>query len=180
MPPPVREIEVDEVLPKGAGPSARGTSGRPGDDIIAALVARIMDSLFNIPGTKIKFGLDPLISLIPTAGSPISAFVSLLMIARSAQLGVPNLILMQMGGNVIINAILDAIPGIGGPISIFYRSNARNYELMQKHAGTRKSLTMRDKLFLLALLLGVLLFVVVMIVGAFVLAREGWRVLTGK
>jgi hypothetical protein len=177
MPTPVREIHVDEVLPKGARPS--GATGRPGDDVIAALIAKVMDSLFNIPGTRIKIGLDPLISLIPGAGSPISAFVSLLMIARSAQNGVPNLVLAHMWWNVMLNAILDAIPGIGGPLSIFYRSNARNFELMQKHAGTRKAATMADKLFLLGLLVGVILFVFVMIVGALVVLRAGWKFITG-
>jgi hypothetical protein len=180
MPPPVREIHVDEVLPKGAVAGPRGARSRPGDDVIAALVAKIMDSLFRIPGTNIRIGLDPVIGLIPGAGSPISAFVSLLMIARSAQNGVPNLILARMALNVAINAILDAVPVVGDAASIFYRSNAKNYELMLKHAGTRRAATLRDKLFLLALLTGVILFVVVMIVGTFVLLKEGLSAILGK
>lgn len=183
MPTPVREIEVDEVLPKGAvaGPRAgqRRAAGRPGDDIIAALVAKIMDSLFKIPGTKIRVGLDPVIGLIPGAGSPISAFISLMMIARSAQMGVPNKILLQMAGNVVFNAILDAIPVVGDAASIFYRSNARNHELMLKHAGTRRKATARDKLFLLLLLAGVILFVVVLVVGMVVVAKHVWDALVG-
>jgi hypothetical protein len=177
MPPPVREIDV-EVMPKTGG-RTRPVGGRSGEDLLAALIAKIMDSLFSIPGTKIRFGLDPILGLIPGAGSPISAFISLLVIARSAQNGVPNLVLGRMGLNVLLNAILDAIPVIGGPASVFYRSNARNLELMQKHAGTRRPASMRDKLFLLALMLGVILFVVVMFVGAAVLLKTGWDALTG-
>lgn len=180
MPTPVREIHVDEVLPKGAGPGGRTPSGRPGEDILAALIAKIMDSLFKIPGTNIRVGLDPLIGLIPGAGSPISAFVSLLMIARSAQKGVPNLVLARMALNVALNAILDAIPVVGDAASIFYRSNARNYELMLKHAGSRRAATWQDKLFLLSLLTCVILFVVVMIVGTVVLLKQGIGAIFGK
>ncbi|HEV7403218.1 MAG TPA: DUF4112 domain-containing protein [Chthoniobacteraceae bacterium] len=174
MPIPVREIEVDEVLPKGTGP-APGPGARPGDDLVAALVAKIMDSLFKIPGTNISVGLDPLIGLIPGAGSPISAFVSLMMLARSARNGVPNLILARMALNVAINAMLDAIPVVGDAASIFYRSNARNYELMLKHAGTRRHAGWPDKLFLLLLMVSVILFVVVMVVGMVVVVRTGLR-----
>jgi hypothetical protein len=180
MPIPVREIHVDEVLPKGASAGRRGASGRPGEDVLAALIAKIMDSLFKIPGTNIKVGLDPFIGLIPGAGSPISAFVSLLMIARSAQKGVPNLVLARMALNVAINAILDAVPVVGDAASIFYRSNAKNYELMLKHAGTRRAASWQDKLFLLALLSCVILFVVVMIVGTVVLLKEGLGAIFGK
>lgn len=182
MPTPVREIHVDEVLPKGTGPTPRpgGATGRPGEDVMAALVAKIMDSLFKIPGTNIRVGLDPLIGLIPGAGSPISAFVSLLMIARSAQKGVPNMVLARMAGNVAINAMLDAVPVVGDAASIFYRSNARNYELMLKHAGTRRAATWQDKLFLLALMTCVILFVVVMIVGVVVLVKTGVGAMFGK
>jgi hypothetical protein len=185
MPTPVREIHVDEVLPKGSepgrrGPGPGGATGRPGEDIMAALVARIMDSLFKIPGTNIRVGLDPLIGLIPGAGSPISAFVSLMMIARSAQKGVPNMVLARMAINVAINALLDAVPVVGDAASIFYRSNARNYELMLKHAGTRRAATWQDKLFLLALMTCVILFVVVMIIGVVVVVKAGLGAMFGK
>jgi hypothetical protein len=142
------------------------------------LIAKIMDTLFKIPGTNVRFGLDPILGLIPGAGSPLSAVISLMMIARGAQQGVPHIVLGRMGVNVLLNAILDAIPVIGGPLSIFYRSNARNMELMQKHAGTRRPMTAKDKLFLLALLLGVILFVVVMVVGAVVVLQKLWQMIT--
>lgn len=189
---PVREIEIDAVLPKDsgptpermAGPRSRGRRSGPrrqaraaSDDVVAALVAKLMDSLFKVPGTNIRVGLDPLIGLIPVAGSPISAVVSLMMIARSAAMGVPHRILAQMAMNVGINAMLDAVPVVGDAASVFFRSNARNYELMQKHAGTRRPMTSRDKLFLLLLVLGVLLVVALMFLGMLFLIRTGWEAL---
>ena len=68
MPQPAaaREVEV-EVLPKGStGFGRHPVTGK--DDPLVALVARLMDTLFTIPGTKIRVGLDPLIGLIPALG----------------------------------------------------------------------------------------------------------------
>jgi hypothetical protein len=160
-----REVDF-EVLPKNPPPPRRtpGTAD-PSADPLVALIARIMDSIFTIPGTKVKFGLDPLIGLIPGFGSGASAFVSLLLIARSATHGVPNHILARMTLNVLINAILDAVPVVGDALSIFYRSNAKNYELLQRHAGTRKKATARDWLFLAALFFGVGLLVFCLLLG---------------
>jgi hypothetical protein len=55
-----REIEIDEVLP--AGEVRRSTPVPGAQDIrdpLIALIARLMDTAFKVPGTKIRFGLDP-------------------------------------------------------------------------------------------------------------------------
>ena len=62
--PAIREVEADvEVLPR-----EKRKSAKLGDDPFIALIARLMDEVFVIPGTKIRFGLDPLIGLLPGVG----------------------------------------------------------------------------------------------------------------
>ena len=39
-------------------------------------VARLMDSQFQLPGTRFRFGLDPLLGLIPVVGDLSSFAVS--------------------------------------------------------------------------------------------------------
>jgi len=170
-----REIEV-EVLPKEE-------RGRPGhsrpqgfDDPLIEFISRLMDSFFKIPGTKIGVGLDPLIGLIPGVGSPISAFISLYLIARSAQHRVPRIVLMRMAMNVVINALLDGLPVIGDALSIFFRSNAMNYELLRKHAGTAKASTKRDWIFVCGLIGGLALIFVLAWVGFLFVV---WKLITG-
>ena len=126
----------------------------PGVDPFVALVARLMDEMFVIPGTNIRFGLDPLIGLLPGLGTTASAAVSLALIALSSRRRVPKIILARMALNVLLNAALDAVPVVGDALSIFFRSNSRNYELLRKHAGTARAATRGDWLFLLALLGG--------------------------
>jgi len=163
-PKPAREVEF-EVLGKNA------PKGGPNDDPLIALIARVMDSAFVIPGTNIRFGLDPLIGLIPALGATATSLVSIVLIALSARRGVPKVVLARMAANVVINAAIDSVPLLGDIASIFYRSNARNYELLQKHAGPRRASTKGDWIFILALLAGVIVVIGLMLVGTFTLFR---------
>jgi hypothetical protein len=164
---PAREVEF-EVLGKDA------PGGKASADPFIALVARLMDDIFVIPGTQIRFGLDPILGLLPAFGATASAGVSLVLIGLSARRGVPRIVLAHMATNVLINAALDAVPVVGDVASIFYRSNARNYELLQKHAGKARASTAGDWLFLLGLLAAVLLVVGLMIAGSVALFRFVW------
>lgn len=149
--PKIREIAVEtEVLPREEHAGAK-----LGDDPFVALVARLMDEVFVIPGTKIRFGLDPLISLLPGLGAMASAAVSLALIALSSRRRVPKVVLARMAVNVLVNAGLDAVPVVGDALSIIFRSNVRNYELLRKHAGAARETTRGDWLFLIVLLGGV-------------------------
>ena len=158
-PKPAREVEF-EVLGKDA------PKGGLNDDPFIALIARLMDDIFVIPGTNIRFGLDPIIGLIPALGATASSFVSIVLIALSARRGVPKVVLARMAVNVLANATIDSVPVLGDMASVFYRSNTRNYELLRKHAGTVRVSTTGDWLFLSALLAGVLLMIGLMIAGS--------------
>ncbi len=164
----VREIKADvEVLPRE---TRAGT--QLADDPFVALVARFMDDVFTIPGTKIRFGLDPLIGLLPGLGATASAAVSLALIALSARRRLPKIVLARMALNVLINTGLDAVPVVGDALSIFFRSNARNYELLRKHAGTARATTRGDWLFLSALLGGAGLAILGFFAGLLYLASR--------
>ena len=142
----------------------------PGVDPFVALVARLMDEMFVIPGTNIRFGLDPLIGLLPGLGATASAAVSLVLIALSSRRRVPKIVLARMALNVLINAGLDAVPVVGDGLSIFFRSNSRNCDLLRKNAGTARTTTRGDWLFLIALLGGVGLVIVGFFAGMLYLA----------
>jgi len=166
--PKVREVEADvEVLPRETRAKAK-----LGDDPFIALVSRLMDEVFIIPGTNIRFGLDPIIGLLPGLGGTASAAVSLVLIAMSARLRVPRVVLARMAVNVLINAGLDAVPVLGDVLTIFFRSNTRNHELLRKYAGTARPASRGDRLFLYAMLGGVALVVLGFFLGLFHLASQ--------
>ncbi len=170
-----KEIEV-EVLPKE---DRKHVAGPGFDDPFVELVARLMDSIYQIPGTKVRLGLDPLIGLIPGIGSPLSAFVSLFLIARSARHRVPKIVLARMAMNVAINSLLDGVPVVGDTLSIFFRSNAMNYELLRKHANTAKPSTKRDWLFVFGLIGGLGLILLLAWIGFFVVIWKLYHSVSG-
>ena len=71
-----------------------------------------------------------------------------------------------MAPNVLINAAIGAIPGVGDLFSVFFRSNALNYELFRKHAGTRGASTRPDWLSV-ASIFGTVLALVTVLIAAF-------------
>lgn len=168
----VREIEIDEVLPKGAPASAK-------NDPLIAFLSRLMDEQFAIPGTNLRFGLDPLLGLLPGMGDTASSLVSALLILKSARAGVPRVILARMALNIIINAAVGAIPGLGDAFSFWFKSNSKNYALHQQHAGTARPPELRDRLFVAAILGGLVALVMLLALATFGLALQAVRWLAG-
>ena len=58
--------------------------------------SRLMDSRYRVPGTPVRFGLDPLIGLIPGAGDVATASFSLTLLYRAIRLGVPRVVMLRM------------------------------------------------------------------------------------
>jgi hypothetical protein len=149
--PPLQEAEW-EVLP----PEDKRRSNL---ESLFRWVAMIMDELLALPGTKFKFGLDPLIGLIPGVGDTASATVSALLLIQAARRGLPKIVLARMSLNILINELVGIIPGIGDAFSFWFKSNKRNYELLLAHrAGTRRA-SKSDWLFVITVL-GILFVIV--------------------
>jgi hypothetical protein len=122
-------------------------------------LALIMDDFVRFPGTKFRFGLDPLIGLIPGLGDTASALVSAFSLVYAARCGVPRITLARMSLNILINEIVGIIPGAGDAFSFWFKSNARNYQLLQQHLGSSRRARKSDWVFVIAVL-GVLVLVV--------------------
>src|SRR5436305_7476739 len=75
-------------------------------------VALIMDEFLRLPGTRFRFGLDPIIGLIPGIGDTASAIVSALALLYAARCGLPKILLARMSLIILINDFVGIIPGI--------------------------------------------------------------------
>jgi Domain of unknown function (DUF4112) len=128
-------------------------------------VALIMDELIALPHSKFKFGLDPLIGLIPGIGDTASAAISTLVLIQAVRGGLPKVLLARMSLNILINELVGIVPGVGDAFSFWFKSNKRNYELLIAHSAGKRRATKLDWLFVIAVL--AILFVVVA-VGIFV------------
>lgn len=96
-------------------------------------LARLMDSRFRIPGTNIRFGLDPLLGLVPGAGDFATLCVSGYMVTILARNGASNFIIARMALNILIDALLGSIPLVGDIFDVAFKANLRNVKLMREH-----------------------------------------------
>ncbi len=128
-------------------------------------LALIMDDFLRIPGTRFRFGLDPVIGLIPGLGDTASALVSAMALIQAARRGVPKILLARMSMNILVNELVGIFPVVGDAFSFWFKSNARNYKLLQTHIGEPTRSRKSDWIFVVGVL--VVLFLVVC-VGLFV------------
>lgn len=143
-------------------------------------LALIMDEFLRLPGTKFRFGLDPLLGLIPGVGDTASAFVSAFALLQAARSGLPKIVLARMSLNILINELVGIIPGIGDAFSFWFKSNARNYRILQEHAtGTRKT-RRSDWIFVIAVLVLLFLIVAAGIAVSIFILHELLRFLGGR
>lgn len=154
MPPGQRPTDDAEDLEFDILPPATGDQKND----LSRLVAWIFDDLIRVPGTSFRFGLDPIIGIVPGLGSGSTAVFSSVILLQSLRSGVPRIVLVRMAINILINSLLGAVPGIGDLASAWFKSNRRNYALLEKHGGRRRVSTKGDWAFVMALISLVLVF----------------------
>jgi hypothetical protein len=93
----------------------------------------LLDECVRIPGTQVRFGLDPLLGLIPYGGETVATLFGTMILGEAGRKGLPVGTLARMGGNMILNAAVGAIPILGDVFSFWFKSNTRNYRLLNTY-----------------------------------------------
>lgn len=106
--------------------------------------ADLLDSRFRIPGTNIRFGIDPILSLVPGLGDLATPVFTVLLLAQAVQQRVPAAVLVRMVANALIDAALGAVPIIGNVGDVFWRANVANLALLERHAQPGRKPTRTD------------------------------------
>lgn len=94
--------------------------------------ARIMDDWFQIPGTKFRIGLDPLVGIIPWLGDIISGTISGLILLIIIRHGVSREVILRLTGNFLLDYLLGSIPLLGDLIDAGFHANRRNLRLLEQ------------------------------------------------
>lgn len=125
-------------------------------------MAWLMDDRFRLKGTKFRFGLDPLINLVPFLGDIIGFSISFLLVLVMWRNGASRKVVMLMIINVLIDLTIGAIPVIGNLFDFFFKANKKNVILLNqyyyedKHQGKGNDV--------LAVILGIFLTLAVLFV----------------
>lgn len=94
----------------------------------AKRLVALMDTKFNLFG--IRFGIDPLLDILPGFGSLVGAGISCYLFWIAYQLKVPSRIYFHMGWHIFLDYLLGLLPFIGVVVDLFYRSNTKNLALL--------------------------------------------------
>lgn len=97
-------------------------------------ISKVMDDLVTVPGTGRRFGVDPIVGLIPVIGDAIAAIPGIYLIAEAARFRLPPVVLARMTFNTMIDLSIGIIPIVGDIFDFFSKSNAHNLALFRKYA----------------------------------------------
>ena len=94
-------------------------------------ISKLMDSQFEIGG--FKFGLDPILNLIPFAGDAATGVVSFALVYSMHKHGASGKIVVKMLWNVLVDLVVGAIPLLGWVFDFYFKANDRNIKLLNEH-----------------------------------------------
>jgi len=95
--------------------------------------SRLMDSAYRLPGTKIRFGWDPLVGLVPGVGDVATSSFAVAILYHAYRLGVPGVVLARMLLNVLIDLAAGLLPVAGDLADVAWKSNSLNLALLERH-----------------------------------------------
>jgi hypothetical protein len=101
--------------------------------------SRLLDNAIAIPGTNYRVGLDPILGLIPGGGDTVGLVFSCYVIYEASRLGASKTTLGQMTFNILLEAVVGTVPGVGDLFDVVWKSNARNMQLLDDHLGVAQS-----------------------------------------
>ena len=94
--------------------------------------ARLLDTWFRIPGTRIRLGLDSLGGLIPGIGDAAGLVAAFIVYHEANLAGVSKPVLTRMLGNIAVDAAIGLVPVVGDLADIAFKANRRNVDLMRE------------------------------------------------
>lgn len=97
----------------------------------ARRLTRVMDLRFNVFG--IRFGIDPMLDIIPGLGNTLAALTSLYLLWLGYQLKVPTQVYFRMVWNISVDYLFGAVPFVGIVFDIFFRANVKNFALLETY-----------------------------------------------
>jgi len=136
-----------------------------------------LDAGIRIPGTNLRFGLDPIIGLIPGAGDAAGAVLAGWILVEAIRLGASRATVIRIAGNVALDAAVGAVPLLGDIFDFVWKANLRNVALLERHLAAPDRAERADRSFVWLVIFGVLVMALVSLVLGILLMRWVFRAL---
>lgn len=124
-------------------------------------IGLLMDRAIRIPGTNLRFGLDPILGFfLPVVGDWIGTLVGAYIVLASIRYGLPKSTITRMVFNIAVDLFIGIVPVVGDAIDFAWKSNTKNLRLLQKYAKGKGGSVWSDWLWVF------ILFGLVLLAGA--------------
>jgi len=125
-----------------------------------------------IPIGRWSIGLDPLIGMIPGIGDLIGALISMVIVARAVQAGIPRVAVARMLANIAVDTLVGTIPLFGDAFDFAFKSNLKNLKIYEESLLDRRASAVRHWWFFGMLFLVIAAGFAAIAAGLFALARH--------
>lgn len=121
-----------------------------------------LDTKFEGP-FGIRFGIDPIIGLIPVVGDFFTSLFAFYILFVSYNSGVSFWVVIRMLINVVFENVVKVIPVFGWLFDFYWKANVKNLQILEAHHLNPSSAKKRSLIFVVA----VATFLISVLVGLF-------------
>lgn len=152
---------------KNSGSSKLNKLETSPSDVPAAMrrlrsLSHLLDNAIALPGTDIRFGLDPILGVL--GADVLTGLVSVYIVFEGARMGLPAPTIGRMGFNIVLDTLTGLVPVLGDLFDVTWKANSRNVALLEKHLANPEPSRAADRVFAFLVIAALLALVVGMAV----------------
>ena len=137
-----------------------------------------MDQGLRVPGTSFRFGLDPIIGLIPGLGDAAGALIGGAILLEAVRARAAKYTLLRMSGNIALDAMIGAIPLLGDLFDFGWKANTKNLQLLEKHLAAPVEAHSLDRRYVFVVGAVITLLAAGLVAGGILLIRAMFALLS--
>lgn len=124
-------------------------------------LSHLLDNAIGIPGTPVRFGIDPILGLVPGIGDFLGSALSIYIVVEAARWGIPRPALVKMVSNILFDTVFGTVPVIGDFADVAWKANVKNIVLLEEHLDLPPQQRQATNWWFITLLIVGLLLVVI-------------------
>jgi hypothetical protein len=134
------------------------------------MLSRWMDTVFEVPGLGWRFGLDPIIGLVPVLGDVVTSVISLYILAVAQHYQIPQSTKLRMGLNIATDYLVGSIPFLGNLFDFAWKANDRNFKLLERHIAAGAQERAKQSVWDWLVIAGIVVLLVGVLIGSLTIA----------